>query len=470
MVVSLVLLAFFLGSWLKDSYDRSSLVIQEKNTLLFSQAVRKAEDSLLVWRFNFPDVSNRDGDTMVQIFIELDSLESGTFSSGKELHEIKPTGKEQQVVGIRKEFSFISGPGKGPDLNSELVSSASVIVHAIRGSEIDTAQIDTFLYSQIEKNYSLAKDAAFPGIGFGMVRLSDSAGTGFDAWMTPVFNDPVGNVRYAAVLDVGFWDVFKNILPQFFFSLFLLGITSAAFWVIHRQMRKQLQLAQLKDDFISNMTHELKTPISTVRVALEAMENFNVLGDSKKTEEYLEISKNEVNRLQLLVDRVMQQGALGAGDFRLEQEPVDLQDITEKVISALQVVLDQKNMQVVLSMEGRGRTLGDPMHLSNVLFNLVDNAIKFGTQGQTVRIRVREKEKIVTWEISDEGRGIQKEELPHIFEKFYRAPQGNVHNVKGHGLGLYYVDRMIKLHHGTIQVQSKPGEGTRFLISLPKEN
>jgi two-component system phosphate regulon sensor histidine kinase PhoR len=227
-------------------------------------------------------------------------------------------------------------------------------------------------------------------------------------------------------------------------------------------------LADIKNEFISNITHELKTPIATVSVAIEALRSFNANLDAQRTKEYLDISSNELQRLSLLVDKVLKLSMFEKKEIDLQYEFLDMRGLVDEVTSSLRLQFEKHHAQVNVSSEGDTTLEGDRLHLVSVIFNLLDNAIKYSPDAPNINVNIKGSESKVNLVIEDSGIGIPDEYKGRIFEKFFRVPTGNLHNAKGYGLGLSYVAHVINRHKGTINVESIPGDGSKFIISLPK--
>ncbi len=264
--------------------------------------------------------------------------------------------------------------------------------------------------------------------------------------------------------------LFQKLVPQLLFSLFLIGITSLSFWLIYRTLRQQQRLAILKNDFISNITHELKTPIATVSVAIEALNNFNALQNPQLTKEYLAISKNELNRLTILVDKVLKMAIFEERAPELHFESFNFLEIVQQIISSMQLQFEKQNAEVTFETKGTDFMIqADPIHLTNVVYNLIDNALKYSRENTKINIQLEGQNGQVHFKIQDNGIGIPAEFKNRIFEKFFRVPTGDVHNVKGYGLGLNYVSSVVRQHGGSIDVDSAVGEGSTFVVHLPKK-
>jgi signal transduction histidine kinase len=275
--------------------------------------------------------------------------------------------------------------------------------------------------------------------------------------------------RYSASLAGAQNYVFSEIKPQILFSFVLTAITSLAFIFMYRNIRSQQRLMEIKNDFISNITHELKTPITTVSVALEALRNFNGLNNPQRTEEYLNIAQSELNRLTILTDKILKTAIFENKGVNFEPETVDMFKTLDQVLHSMKLVFEKQKAKISFEKTGEMFTItGGSVHLTNVIYNLLDNALKYSQGEPSIFVSLTENKSQVILKVSDKGIGIPKEYNKKIFEKFFRVPAGDVHNVKGYGLGLSYVESVIRSHQGKIEVESEHGAGTTFTISLPK--
>lgn len=261
------------------------------------------------------------------------------------------------------------------------------------------------------------------------------------------------------------WLLGKLLVPIVISIGIVLGVAAALFY-FYRIIRKQKKLAQLKNDFIDNMTHELKTPIATIAVAAEALQHFGVRKDEVKTNKYLNNIISQAGRLNTIVNKVLDISSFEQNDVMLQKGTFRLNDLMREIQETHKTV----HPEVTLNMELASDTeiTGDRFHLKHVLFNLVDNAVKYNTSAKPViKISTNREEDHSGITVYDNGDGIPADHLPKIFEKFYRVPTGNIHRVKGFGLGLYYVKKIIELHQGIVSIESEPGKGTSVYIQLP---
>jgi two-component system, OmpR family, phosphate regulon sensor histidine kinase PhoR len=290
--------------------------------------------------------------------------------------------------------------------------------------------------------------------------------------------------------------LFRKILAESAFALFVFFITAISFYLVYNNFIKQKQLTAIKNAFISNITHELKTPIATVSVALEALQSFDALENRALTKEYLDISRGELQRLSMLVDKVLKLAIFDEKEPELQLEPVNLPDLVQRVADSLRLQFEKNGAVFTLNKsENPNLSLeADPTHLTSVVYNLLDNALKYGGKKIEININAELNNKLelnknnteinqntegsllinsnnysgINLQIKDDGKGISKVFQDKIFDKFFRVPTDDVHDTKGHGLGLSYVAAVVRLHGGTISVESEEGIGTCFNVFLPK--
>jgi len=218
------------------------------------------------------------------------------------------------------------------------------------------------------------------------------------------------------------------------------------------------------------MTHELKTPISTVSLALEALVNFDVRNNEERSLRYLDISRRELQRLSTMVEKVLNIAQYEKGEISLNIEQYHLNDLIENVVETISMQVQRKNGSLTCELNAnQDIILADKVHFNNLLYNLIDNSNKYFVDKPEILIVTKNTENEIILEISDKGIGISKEDLSRVFDKFYRVPTGNIHNVKGYGLGLSYVKDIVDMHHGNLKVTSEINKGTTFIISLPYE-
>ena len=255
-----------------------------------------------------------------------------------------------------------------------------------------------------------------------------------------------------------------KIIGVVFFTLVII----AAFYVTVSTILRQKKLSEIKNDFINNMTHEFKTPLATISLAVDALRNEKVIHDQQKSEYFSGIIKEENRRMNKQVEAILQAALLEKQELQFNLQPVHVHSIIRDVLENFQLQLEEKQGKIDLQLNARNDLLeADEVHFTNLISNLVDNAIKYSKDQILIKITTHNSSRNWIMRIEDNGIGMNKETQRRIFEKFYRAHTGNIHNVKGFGLGLSYVKTVVDAHHGKIKVESTVGKGTVFLLEIP---
>jgi two-component system phosphate regulon sensor histidine kinase PhoR len=264
--------------------------------------------------------------------------------------------------------------------------------------------------------------------------------------------------------------VYKSLKWRIATSLVFTIIILAAFYLTVRTMLRQKKLAKIKNDFINNMTHEFKTPIATISLAVDAMRNEKVLEDREKIGYFNGIIKEENQRMNRQVETILKASQLEKQEVDLILKPVHVHDVIKDVVDNFTLQLEDRKGKVELALDAQNDTIeADEVHLSNLVNNLVDNALKYSKENTppVVKLTTQSNGKKFSLKIEDNGIGMNRDTLKKIFERFYRAHTGNIHNVKGFGLGLSYVKTMVEAHDGGIKAESILGKGSTFTVDLP---
>lgn len=285
-------------------------------------------------------------------------------------------------------------------------------------------------------------------------------------------NDIIGEVSELLVI---FPDqqsfLFRKIWLTLSSSVFLVLIIVFCFSYAIYTILRQKKLSEIKNDFINNMTHEFKTPISTVSLACEALQDVEVGNSPGLKERYLKIISDENTRLGLQVEKVLQMAVIERKDFKLKKEKVDVHAIIDKVLENVAIQVSRKGGTVHKELKARQSEVeADEMHLTNIIYNLLDNANKYSPELPEITIQTHDTRQGIAISVKDRGIGMSRDQVNKIFERFYRIPTGNVHDVKGFGLGLAYVKRVVDAHQGEIHVKSEPYKGSTFEIFIPAHN
>lgn len=231
---------------------------------------------------------------------------------------------------------------------------------------------------------------------------------------------------------------------------------------------KQKRLSEVKTDFINNMTHELKTPISTIAISSEMLLREDVKNDEERRNQYATIIRHENDRLKNQVERVLQVATLSPEALKVQREPIDMHEVIQEALAVLEVHLEDRGGKIERQLQAKEVWVnGDRVHLTNLVHNLLDNAIKYTEKIPQIKISTRNKGNTIELMIADNGIGIDSRHIKMIFDKFFRVPTGNVHDVKGFGLGLFYVKTVVDAHGGQVSVKSERGKGSQFTVRLP---
>ena len=310
--------------------------------------------------------------------------------------------------------------------------------------------------------------------------------------LVKAIEDTVNNKKFVYVLQVPSGSDYESLMPEEMMILvipdvknnifrqlrwLMIGailftlIICSAFYVTVSALFKQKKTSEIKNDFINNMTHEFKTPLATISLAVDAMRNEKVLQDREKMGYFSGIIKEENKRMNKQVETILQASLMERQEIQLNKVPIHVHEVIDNVLDNFQLQLADKNSKTVLQLNATADLIeGDDVHFTNLISNLVDNAVKYSKENLVIKISTVNTGKHIQIRIEDNGIGMNKETQKRIFEKFYRAHTGNVHNVKGFGLGLSYVKTMVDAHGGKIKVESATGRGTTFIIDMPLSN
>jgi two-component system phosphate regulon sensor histidine kinase PhoR len=462
MSSSIVLLLLLQTLWLVNSYDQAYSDTRRRASDLFKGTLLEMRDSLFLKSFKRVVVDSIHSERAMLFAFNLDSIEGKRGHQRNSRAEIIISDKKDTLMN--KFFLRV---------NPDTVRTDTIAVYYQRA--LTKAGIDLpFTVKKVQAAPVIIEEDVIAGARQIRKRYApQDEGPGEapkdKASMTTEWMRFTPDLRYAAVFDNIRPYIYLQIYPQITFSVALTLITSAAFFMMYRSMRSQQKLMDLKNDFISNITHELKTPVTTVSVAIEALRNFKGLENPQTTREYLDIAQGELNRLTLLTDKVLKTAVLDKGTINFENEQVDLHRTVTQILHSMKLIFEKQKAHVTFEQQGDSFTIrGGSVHLTNVIYNLLDNALKYSLSEPQISIRLEEDTNQVILKVADKGIGIPVEYKKRIFEKFFRVPTGDVHNIKGYGLGLSYVESVVRSHRGLIEVVSKPGEGSVFTISLPK--
>jgi signal transduction histidine kinase len=260
----------------------------------------------------------------------------------------------------------------------------------------------------------------------------------------------------------------KQLLPLVILSGISILLLFVCFMILLSIIRKQSALASAKEDFVNNMTHELKTPLFTISIASKMLAAQDQIRQNEKLISYIGSIQEETTRLTQLVDKVLETSALDKDQLQLDKKPLDLHTIIRAAVKSFELISKEKGANVTLFLGAEQHTIyGDEAHITAAVGSLLDNAFKYSKEAPQITITTRSQDKHISLSIADQGVGIDLQTKHQLFERFFRGHTGNLHDVKGYGIGLSYVKAIVEAHGGSISVKSKVGEGSEFILILP---
>jgi two-component system phosphate regulon sensor histidine kinase PhoR len=442
--------------------DPLSKVVKKKESVHdTSFVIIKETDSF----FSFTADSNRKFRFENSLTTESDSprkkikIEFSNFSINKNTLGVF----DSLEVSIRK---------KGDIINKLLENWLDISVGFEKFDRINIHQLDSLL------NYHLTANGINSAVQYGLIAENgevkymshpDSSKILASDYTTKLFPNDIISPELS--LKVYFPHHFSYLFRKSGFilglSIFLLLSLILVFYFSVRNILKERKLQEIKNDFVNNMTHELKTPISTISLACEAA-NDPDMASVNSTKEHFEVIREESYKLSKMVDIALRNALIDEYDFVLNKSETALKKIVDNCINGLSYIIAEKNAIVDIELDEKVENIYvDSFHFQTLLTNIIDNAIKYSTNRPVIKLKTIASEHYLNIRIEDNGIGIAKEHLSKIFNKFYRVPKGHIHDVKGHGLGLSYVKRLVELHKGSIEVESHTGLGSCFTIKIP---
>ncbi len=425
MILSQVMIVVFAGQWLMSQYREQQAQLKENLTEVFTHVQSRLSDSLVMT--NVMDTA---------------FTKKATFA-GRAMECKKDTMKHLQLSAYG--------------------------VHKLMGKVQTTPERQAYLYQldSILFNDMFAAEMRKYGWDFSSEWINNSDSDKAKASAAIFINSNFfTDARGVVVKDYSSYIIGKMV-PQGLFMLVMLAVTAVAFVVSYRSLKAQIKLSVMKDDFISNMSHELKTPIATVKVALEALNSYDIIDNPKLNREYLGMAASEMDRLELLATRVLNTSLLDSGKVYLQQESHNLEQLATEVVKAMQPRFEKAGATVSVDVKGSDFTVAiDKLHIQGVLVNLIDNSLKYGVKPVHINISLVENNGKVQLALTDNGPGIPEEYREKVFEKFFRVPNANRHNTKGHGLGLSYAAQVMRQHNGSINVKNLAQGGCMFTLSF----
>lgn len=436
---------------------------QEKQTVNFIALIVILTIGIQIY-WNYIQYANN----RIQVINEIQSILEEVLSNYTKEHTLKSkltNGVITSEMGNEKSDSIkntINNTLKKLLSNNQLkinTNGIEPIAYTLIQDSLNLVELDkNLLYALQKKNYNLDYNLVI----IENEKVKDSIGPHLDYSKVLVAQTQLMPIETSLVIRLNYYN---PILPSLLkgltgiiLSFLLCSIIIFALYYLLHIIQKQKKLSEIKNDFISNVTHEFKTPITTISSAIEAIKNFNNEQISEKTKRYLDISEQQLKKLNLLVEKVMETSLLESTALSLDKQKTDIIELL-KACTEKHKLNTIKNIQFETSLKNIELDI-DEFHFENAISNLIDNAIKYG--GHEIKISIYSSDKALNISIQDNGEGISKEDEPYIFDKFYRVKNKTIYTIKGNGIGLYYTKNIIQKHNGTIQLKNR----NTFLITL----
>lgn len=412
-----------------------------------------------------------------RIFETLEKAEKGGFDSffWNEIANDTSSGltlldsSRRSAVDRKNELRIFFGKDQADSIN-QLQTLTSKIIISITRDSLDFEKIKEFLQAELDRrkidiNYQLIQvNRRIPRLGEAKPPKenpdAEKPNMSFMTISRSTFLPP------GQVLELYFENISLTILRRGIFeiltSLLFLGIITYAFYYLYQTIKNQKEIAEIKQDLIANITHEFKTPIATTLSAIEGIQQFNPENDPSKTDRYLGISKNQMFKLNQMVEKLLETATLDSDQLVLKKEAIDPESLLRQLVQKFQTLAPDKSIDLILPANPK-TIFADPFHFENAISNLIDNAIKYG--GNEIRICL-DQSGMNKIRIHDNGGNISSEQKERVFDQFYRIPKGDIHDVKGFGIGLYYVKKILEKHEGKIELETGK-QSTTFITYWP---
>ena len=421
--------------------------------------------------FNSKDTESRT-DTIIISTNSRHNFKKKIDSTLQNLAKNDSLGKPIIIKNFRNESYPFFTPND--DFPKHLDSLISKVVVSISKDTLDLQKLNSYLLDEFERNnigvtYGIKHEYRFRNKQDSVVKNTKV----FNLSAIPkkhLIAKSKSPFLHRSKLEIHFSNETKTLLKASFISVLLSLLLSisiiASLVYLLKTIYKQKQLAEVKNDLINNITHELKTPIATISTVLEALKSFNALDDKEKSEKYLSMANLQLTKLNEMVEKILETATINQENLAITKHSINIGELLEHVIDKFKLIAADKTISFKNNAKKTTISL-DKFHFENAIGNIIDNAIKYG--GDKISIELTSEKNSLQILIKDNGEGIPKSEKDNIFKQFYRIPTGNTHNVKGFGIGLFYTKSIIKKHGGTIQVVYNKNNNTLFKITLPNE-
>ncbi len=465
MIVSEVMLIVFVLQWIRSQYGSEKELLVKDLTAFYLESQDDVIDTLLLHTYVNPVLSHEKTVTFSSDTLQYRKAEKNTL----------PLSKNNARITVTIDHGTDSGDLEADtarlrQLKEDIIlrSVRMLVSHTEDSLRLKRPRMDIFIKPDttlfIKHFHGMMKDA---GMNFNIewTRNKDSSVKGVPKKILFI-NPATPFILPEAVIKKYYGYLLGKISPQIIFGTVLILITGLAFVMACRNIRKNILINNLRNEFISNITHELKTPVATLSVALESLGKYRMSADPAVLDEYLTLASKETKRLEELIDRVLNHSTLEENRSMLNVTKINIVPLIKEITAIMSSRPDSNGLIEFLPGEENIIVEGDPLFLKGVLINLIDNSIKYCDTRPEIKIFADREKNYAVIRVNDNGPGIPQEYQKKVFEKFFRVPSGNIHNVKGYGLGLSFAALVTDLHKGSIKtVNLNPG--CSFIIKLP---
>ncbi len=480
MIAAQLLLIAFVVHWISLQYREQKMRLNEATALSFSEAREQVFDTILLRHFINPAM---DSTTQYKFDFKIntDSMRRG-FLEQRSSGQIKgaiPVLATGSSITVRMSDSSMPECAPGItkiafadcDQQNVVLQGVKLFIHKTQDAKGSVSFTDSLISSfdttSLKKIFAAKLGAISSKLKPVWIVQTDSTQKKSGKRNSEFVFYVNGKVLKAEVQHIQSYIIGK-IYPQLIFALLLLLLTAASFIIAFRSLKSQIQLNAIRNDFVRNISHELKTPVATVKVALEALETFNVKADPVKSDAYIHMASQEIDRLELLINRVLSSSVQSDSSQVMQPQMIDLRQLVDEVLLTLQPRFEKEHAVIDFVHDtGPFEIMADRLHVQGVLLNLIDNSLKYTVKEPEIKIELSGRASEILLTVSDRGIGIPDEYLRKVFGKFFRVPTGDRHNVKGYGLGLSYASMVMKMHKGSITAAQREGGGCVFTVVFP---
>lgn len=479
MICSQLMLMVFVFIWLRGQYREEQNTLQKDIAESVLKIRQQVLDSMLVQEYINPILS---GGSKFKIHLDTNS---SSLPHPKELfkQKIELTSTAEVLPGDSVVKIFVDSNGTrhentltffhtSDSAKDFLLQGVKMIVKEVASNENKEKRFEHTVYANADTqllHQLLASKFSTSGWQFNAkwIQRSDSSShTSLPGAL--YFDTQLYPNSYGVTISGYSHYLWNKILPQIFFGFIVILLAGSAFLFAYRTLKKQVLLNTMRNDFIDNISHELKTPVSTVKVVVEALQDANIRAQEKKTEEYLDMAAKEVSRLEMLITKVLNSSLMDEDPHSMEKTEINIHSLIAEIISSFQIRVRECDGVINFSSNGNSFQIkADRLHLQGAIMNLIDNALKYSGPQPVVSISLDSVPAGFVLKVSDSGPGIPEKYRDKIFDKFFRVPNESGHLIKGHGLGLTYTSSVIRQHGGTITFENLSSGGACFLITLP---